>query len=344
MLRRVNLSPQLIDQPEHPIPLSALSALMEQSAARSGQSQFGLMLCEARTLGSLGPLAVLLAQDSTCREVIEHIIRFQRLVGEAAMYSLEREGDHFIFRTELDGSTAGSQLREYQMGLMSRIMRDWLRLPWAPESAHFAHPAPADLRLHARIFRCPLEFQSPFNGFICAPSTLEGVRSGGDPELAGAALRMVDQLMARSGDHGVEARARRSIRLILPMGGATLDRVAWSMGVNPRKLQRLLEDGGRNFRDLLNDVRGEMASELLASPHHSIKSVAFMTGFANPTAFTRWFGDQFGQAPSAWRSGAMQSDAATGLQEADMPAIDDAAAGLSPPPPPALSATPIVER
>ena len=343
MLRRVNLSPQLLDQPDHPIPLAALSALMEQSAERSGQSQFGLMLCEARTLGSLGPLAVLLAQDTTCREVIEHIIRFQRLIGEAAMYSLEPEGELSIFRTELDGSTVGPQLREYQMGLMCRLLRDWLRLPWAPERAHFAHSAPADLRLHARIFRCPLEFESPFNGFICSPSTLEGVRSGGDPELAGEAFRMVDHLMAESGDHGVEARARRSIRLILPMGGATLDRVAWSLGVNPRKLQRLLEDVGKNFRDLLNDVRCEMASELLASPHHSIKSVALMTGFANPTAFTRWFGDQFGQSPSAWRSGAMLTVATTGLGEADTPDLGNAATGLSPPPP-ALSAPPIVER
>jgi AraC-like DNA-binding protein len=302
MLARLRLDVRLLDEPNHPLPISAINTLIEQSAELSGDHSFGLRMCEARTFGSLGPLAVLLDQDSTCREVIGHLIRFQRLLGDAAVYSMQQDGDFYIFRTELQGNGVGPQVREYQMGLIARLLRDWLRFPWEPESVHFVHPAPADLSLHARIFRCPLQFDSLFNGFVCSSATLDAVREGGDRELAGEALRMMDELVARQGDPGFEARTRRAIRLLLPVGGATLEEVARSMDLSPRKVQRLLEEESKSFRDLLNSVRAEVATDLLSNPRHSIQTVAFQTGFATPTAFTRWFKEQFARAPSAWRS------------------------------------------
>ena len=306
MLRRHNLGPHLLEQPEHPMPLAALDSLLEQSARQSGCEDFGLRLAEARTLGSLGPLAVLLAQDTSCREIIEHLIRFQRLLSEAVAYSLERDGDVYIFRTELAGSPVGRQVVECMMALTFRVLRDGLRIPWVPESVHFAHPAPRDVRAHAGIFRCALQFESPFNGFVCTPASLEVRREGGDPELAAEAFRMVDTLLTRAGDHSVEGRARRAIRLMLPMGGATLEQVAWAMDMSPRTLQRALEDQAISFRQLLNEVRCEVASGYLSKPGCTVASAAQMTGFATPTAFTRWFRDLFGQAPSTWRSNALQ--------------------------------------
>ena len=309
MLRRVHLSPQLLETPELPIPLAALDSLFEQSAQQSRCDDFGLMLSEARTFGSLGPLAVLLAQGTNCREVIEHIIRFQRLLGDSALYSLERDAEFYIFRTEIAGFPVGRQLVEAMMGLVCRILRDWLQLPWAPESAHFVHPAPRDLRRHARIFRCELQFESSFNGFVCTPACIEGARSGGDPELAREAFRMIDQILTHRGDHSLVARARRTIQLMLPVGGATLEHVALTMDMSPRKLQRVLEAEAKSFRDLLNQVRCDLASRYLSNPDHTIASIAQMIGFATPTAFTRWFKDQFGLAPSIWRSGAPDGQA-----------------------------------
>jgi AraC-like DNA-binding protein len=306
MLRRQKLGPHLLEQPEHPIPLAALDSLLEESARQSGCGDFGLRLAESRTLGSLGPLAVLLAQETSCREVIEHLIRFQRLLSEAVSYSLERSGDVCIFRTEFAGSPVGRQLVECMMALTFRIVHDFLRVPWLPESAHFAHPAPRDVRAHARIFRCALQFESPFNGFVCTPESLEARREGGDPELAAEAFRMVDSLLTRAGDHSLEGRARRAIHLMLPMGGATLEQVAWAIDMSPRTFQRTLEDQAISFRHLLNQVRCEIASGYLAKPGHTVASAAQLTGFATPTAFTRWFREQFSQAPSAWRSDALQ--------------------------------------
>ena len=301
MLRRVGLSPQLLEVPEHPIPLAALDSLLEQSARQSGREGFGLMMSEARTLGSLGPLAVLLAQETSCREVIEHLIRFQRLLTDAVTYSLESDGDLHIFRTELTGNTVGRQVLEYMMGTTCRVLRDGLRLPWAPESAHFVHAAPRDLRIHARVFQCELQFQSPFNGFACTPEALDAEREGGDPELADQALQMMALLLARKGDDSVEGRARRTIQLLLPSGTATLEQVAWAMDISPRKLQRVLDERAQTFRQLLNEVRCDLASRYLSSPDHTIAAISQMTGFATPTAFTRWFRDQFGEAPSIWR-------------------------------------------
>src|SRR5262245_14735098 len=70
MLRKVQVRPQVLDEPDLPVPVSAVDALLELSAQQSGCESFGLMMAEGRTLGSIGPLAVLLAHDTSCREVI----------------------------------------------------------------------------------------------------------------------------------------------------------------------------------------------------------------------------------------------------------------------------------
>jgi AraC-like DNA-binding protein len=39
----------------------------------------------------------------------------------------------------------------------------------------------------------------------------------------------------------------------------------------------------------------------LDNPRHSMVAISQMLGYSAPSAFTRWFSAQFGQAPQRWR-------------------------------------------
>jgi AraC-like DNA-binding protein len=69
-----------------------------------------------------------------------------------------------------------------------------------------------------------------------------------------------------------------------------------------RTLQRELEGRGLTFKALINEVRQELARRYVANTHHSLGEVAAMLGYTTHSAFTRWFGTQFGCSPETWRT------------------------------------------
>jgi len=68
-----------------------------------------------------------------------------------------------------------------------------------------------------------------------------------------------------------------------------------------RTLQRELDGRALTFKELINEVRRELARRYVANSRHSLGEVAAMLGYSTHSAFTRWFGAQFGCSPESWR-------------------------------------------
>ena len=67
MLRRAKLDPAVLKNPDLRIPAVVVAALLEESAAQSGCSSFGLRMAEARQLSDLGAISLLLKHQGTLR-------------------------------------------------------------------------------------------------------------------------------------------------------------------------------------------------------------------------------------------------------------------------------------
>jgi AraC-like DNA-binding protein len=74
--------------------------------------------------------------------------------------------------------------------------------------------------------------------------------------------------------------------------------------MGPRQLQRALAQDGKTFSGVLNGVRADLAERYLASGRCTVTELSQQLGFAAPSALSRWFRQQFGMSPSAWRDAA----------------------------------------
>jgi transcriptional regulator GlxA family with amidase domain len=81
-----------------------------------------------------------------------------------------------------------------------------------------------------------------------------------------------------------------------------LDRLAETAGLSPRQLNRLFHDKlGRSTMRYYRELRLEKAQSLLRNSPLSLTEIAFATGFASSSHFSRAYAAQFGQPPSAYR-------------------------------------------
>lgn len=300
MLRRAEISPQALDDPETLLSARSVGDLLNDSALDSNCPYFGLLLAESRSLASLGPISLLLSRQPTAREALESLIRYQTVMNEVIVLSAEDAGAEVIIRAGISAAYRPQSI-ELLMGLTCRTLSELVAGRWHPDSAHFTHPAPPDLNVHRRIFQCALLFDSDFNGLVCSAASLDAPNPAAEPGMARHAQRYLEMLVPDA-IGSVTERARRTLFLLLPAGQANLARLGANLDVHPRALQRQLEKEGRTFAILLNEVRRELALRYLSSSAHSIGLIAHMTGYSNLSSFTRWFADEFGMSPAAWRA------------------------------------------
>jgi AraC-like DNA-binding protein len=299
LLRSAGLDASILEDPECMVPTSAVAMVLEEAARQSGCEQFGLLMAESRSLGSLGPISLALAHEPRVGDLIEAIVRYQRLFGDALEIEAATIGDAKFVRMNLVDANLTRQGTELAVALFCRCIAIILNRPWSPEGIHFVHSAPTDMRIHRRAFSCPIVFDSDYNAIIFSRYGLEESNPSGDAELAVHAERFLALIMPAALRSAAD-RVRRSLRLLLPEFRGTLDEVAREARVTPRTLQRQLRREGHNFGELLDEVRCELAQQYL-SASNSVTEIGMMIGYQSQSSFARWFKARFGVSPLDWR-------------------------------------------
>jgi AraC-like DNA-binding protein len=303
MLSEFGLPPRCLDEPELRVPLDAVRALLEASAARSGVEGFGLLLAEARQLSDLGPLGLLIREQPTLRSALEAFVHYGRRLNEALFLTTEEIGDVVVLREELIVGQSGSirQSTELAIGVAYRVLRSFLGAQWRPRRVCFAHDAPADRSVHERVFGRNVEFGHDFNGIVCARSDLEVPNPNADPGIARLARQMLDADAAtRSPD--MAAQVRDVVVTLLGTGACSIDRVAQHVGVDRRTIHRHLARKGETFTGIVDAVRRELAERYVNEGRRSLAEVSSLLGFSAPSAFSRWYRQRFATKPSARRA------------------------------------------
>ncbi|MEZ0244219.1 MAG: AraC family transcriptional regulator ligand-binding domain-containing protein [Sphingomonas sp.] len=303
MLARVGLSRAILSNPDAPIEGGVASRLVEESAQESGCMGFGLLMAESRPISGLGALALLFRHQRTLRDAIRVLIRYQHVLAERLVISLEEGPESAVIRTDiLADHHMTRQPIELTVGEMRRAFTAISGGVWQPECAHFVHAAPDDLTIHHRVLGCPVQFDSEFNGLSCTPASLDVPIVGAEPEMARYAQDSLERQVRTADEGAVVDRVRRALYLLLPSGQGTLEGVGMDLGLHPRGLQRALVKEGTSFGSVLNDVRRELAQRHLGTASLSIEAVAVLVGYATLSSFSRWFGAEFGMPANVWRA------------------------------------------
>jgi AraC-like DNA-binding protein len=76
---------------------------------------------------------------------------------------------------------------------------------------------------------------------------------------------------------------------LLPKGDGNIEMVSEALNMNRRNLQRKLSGESTNFKQLLNELREELAEQYLRDQNLSMMDIAMLLGFSDNSAFTTAF-------------------------------------------------------
>ena len=311
MLRMAKLPAKVLDDPNLMISADSVGWLLEESARLSGQEAFGLLLAETRSLANLGMLALAIREEPTLREAVQSCARYMRLHNAGVQLRLEDARDVVLLHVGVNIQRHGvwRQAVEQSTGIMVRLLGMLSGNAFRPVRISFTHERPASLEVHRRVLGRAIEFSQECNAIVCRGRDLDLPIPAADPTLNREVRRWLDMQLADLRDEPVQ-RARQIVRMLLPSGLCSVDRVAQHLGMHRRTLNRHLAAEGESVTTIINAVRAELAEEYLASSKRKLYEVAELLGFSSAGDFSRWFRGQFGKTPSDWAAQYRESKAA----------------------------------
>jgi AraC-like DNA-binding protein len=191
---------------------------------------------------------------------------------------------------------------ELAIGVMLRLMRQFLGAQWRPRRVCFTHEAPQDIGTHMRVFGPCVEFRHDFNGIVCGRQDLDTANPSADPAMARYAQQLLDStLREQDSPPSLLDDVRSTALLLLPSGRCSIEQVADHLGVVCRTVQRRLSEQGTSFSEVVNELRTELAQRHVEGSERPLTEVAALLGFSAPSGFSRWYTTQFGRSPSQAR-------------------------------------------
>jgi len=304
MVSHVGLDRQYLLTPDLRVPESSWTEVLECSAKVADCSNLGLLVGESWRLSDFGVISLLLQHQPSLRQTLSEFKRYRHLLSDSVMIDITEYPNVCVLQLVLisGGVHPGRQRMELAIGALLSLCRFQLGAQWMPRRVHFGHAAPAGgVQAHHRVFGPSLEFGSEFDGIVLGKDDLDRVNPACDANMARYAQHFID-LQPKNHTQSIAHDVRRSIHVLLPRGRSHIDQVSQSLGLSTRTLQRQLEQSGESFQALVNEVRREQAIRYLEGKAHSITQITQLLGFAETSAFSRWFSQQFSMPPSRWKS------------------------------------------
>ena len=296
MLLDAGLSPSVLSEPDLMIPVERFGQLLQASAILSGNESFGLCMAESRMLSNLGAVGMLIRDQPTLRDSLDVLVRYQVLLNGSLSVMIEAHADVVVLREEVKAGNPQQPTRqriELVLGVILRLMRQFLGADWKPRRVCFQHPAPRDVSVHHRLFGYGVEFDADFNCIVCAKTDLDARNPSADPAMARYAQQLLDA-SAKPQRATMLEDVRRTILLLLPSGRCSIEQVSEHLGVACRTVQRGLAEQGQSFSSMVNEIRKELAARHVIGSARPLTEVALLLGFSVPRAFSRWYHAQFG--------------------------------------------------
>ena len=293
----------LFDDPENTIPFAALGRLLKWCATRTRCPHFGLLLGQKGGLFSLGLVGLLARHSpnvgSALRNLILHLHLHDR--GAVPVLSIERDVAMLGYAIYQRGVEGANLIYDGAIAIALNTMRTLCGPTWLPTEVLFSHRRPSDIGPYRDLFRVPLRFDMEQTALVFPTKWLDHPLPGADPNL----YRRIEQRIAAldnldSGD--LAGQLRRVLRSLLVTHQTSMTQVARIFSMHRRTLTRRLKTQGATFQALVDEIRHEIARQLLENTHMSISQIAATLDYSDASAFTRAFRRWSGRAPAAWRA------------------------------------------
>lgn len=302
VLELAKLDRELLNSPRARISAAAYSRMWVALADLMDDEFFGLDSHGLRR-GSYALMTRAAVSSHNLEHALRRILRFLRSTLDD-------------FRGELIRTESEARVILHDGGVLRRLfgygtwfilvhgLACWLvhrRIPLS--EMQFRCAPPADDSHYRTRFCDNVSFNAKTTHIVFASDLLD-LKIAETPETVDSFLRAApaNLLVQYRNDASTSAQIRKSLRSRMPDEWPELEKIARELRLSSTTLQRRLQQEGLSYQRLKDDLRRDIAIDLLSSASLTVAEVAAQTGFQETSAFHRAFKKWTGVSPGTYRS------------------------------------------
>lgn len=282
------------------LPYREVEQLLEQAADVLACPDFGLRLAAAQAshgaTRAFGPLGVAMRHATTLREALQYAADHIHAYGSALKLCLEKLPDdgRIFLLLEMESRAPAPQRQgvEHALALLRHAVAAITGSQARPCEIWFSHEALAPLPVYRSHLNTTLRFGRSMTGLLFDEQDLDLPLPEHDAQLHEIATHFIDQRFPPV-PRRLGTRVRIIVTHLLAAGSCTHDRVAATLGLHPRTLQRRLRDEGESFEAIKDQVRRDVALRHLGQSNVSLVKMTEILGYSETSVLTRschrWF-------------------------------------------------------
>lgn len=311
LLEAAQIDPSLIEEPDERVAFDRFKALMLASKAACRDPALALHFGAAEPFADLSIVGLIAHAAKSMREAFEQTNRYARLVVEVdghesdPRFAVVTRGDGVWIEDRRRNPNAFPELTE---STWVRFVQDYKRAfpnraPFVLE-VHMTHPAPPHAAAYPDFFSMPVRFDAPWNALRIRESWLDEPTGSNDRYVFGVFNAHAADLMKTLAEaRTIRGQIEGALVPILHTGRVSMEIVSRRLGCSRSTLHRRLKQDGESFESILDDLRRRLAIDYLESRKVSVNEAAYLTGFSEPSAFSRAFRRWTGTSPGKFKAG-----------------------------------------
>lgn len=300
---------QLEKEPEARIPIATMTRFWQLVEMATADSAFGLKVSRYVQPMHFRALGLLMLTSDNMGAVIDKLGRYHAMISDSVNIRVIYQPDRVGFAVD---PLAGVPISPMSVdGFFSTLMvfsRQLTGVETTLLAVDLMRQQPLDVSPWQQCFQLTPAFAQATNCLWFDRATLNKSDMAGDQQLAVANEAQVKSYLQKMNALSWRERVRNTLQAMLEQGEPSLAEVATLLNSSERSLRRHLQQEDTSFRQLMNDVRAELAVYYLANSSCSITELSLRLGFSDSANFSKAFQRWYGMAPGQYRSRQSSSD------------------------------------
>ena len=239
----------------------------------------------------------------TVGDALHSLVRHLHLQDRGAAPLLTVDGDIAVLSYAIyePGVVRTDQISDAAIATIVKLMRTLCGPEWFPAEVLLPRSPPADLTPYQRLFKAPVRFNEETAALVFPARWLDHRIAGADAVVHDLFMERIAELEAVP-DVDFRDDLRRILRSRLLSRNCSAGTIADLFSMHRRTLNRRLSAEGTGFRTIVEEMRFEIACQMLAGTMMPVVQIAAALSFSEASAFSRAFRRWSGQTPTAWRA------------------------------------------
>jgi len=304
LFQRHGLDPALINESRSRYPYAPLCEALVEAAAITHNEDLGLETARHCTPLDFNALGVTFLSSATLADALQRLVRYESAVNSELRFAVIESGDLVDLECEITDIPHGAVriIEDSRASVVVNLCRQGVGGKLDPVEVAFSYPEPEALGEHFAVFRCPIKFSKPVSKISFSAADVRRPFTAVNRELAMSSDHILEGIIRELKESDIISRIKKAIIQDLPSGTPSEEDIARSVFLSGRTLQRRLAEENTSFRNLVLEVRRELAGKYLADRQMPLAEISHMLGFSDTSSFSRAFKQWTGEPPATFRS------------------------------------------